>query len=135
MADRKAYQNWEDVSSASQAVFAMANQIKEGYKNSTLMPANTMADVEKSFAPSHLFFTDRDLYYSMPSNFRRPYVLEFLEDDSRAPYRGFYKRTEVGQMFPEIITDEETPKPGDKLVFKRQVPVNIYQDESAPIKD
>lgn len=134
MADRKGFEAW-DTSSEAAKVLAVAEQIREAYKNSVLMPANEMKEVEKGFAPSHLFFTDYDLYYSFPNNLRKPYVMEFLDEDERAPYRGFYKRTEVGQMFPEIITDAETPKPGDKLVFKRQTPVNIYQDESAPLED
>lgn len=38
-------------------------------------------------------------------------------------------------MFPRIVKKEDVPGPGSPLVWKRREPVNIWQDESAPIED
>lgn len=111
----RAYQAW-DITGQAELVLSIADQFKNAGKGVISDPANTMVDVEQAFAPSHLFFTDRDLYYSDFEIINPPYVHEFLEFDDRAPYRGFYKRTEVGVMFPRLIKDEDVPKPGDPLV-------------------
>lgn len=124
-----------DIQNQSLHVLALADQLKNSYKDSIWDPANTNVDIEKQFAPSHLFFTDKDLYYSDSYQSNDPYVYEFLEFDDRAPHRGYYKRTEVGLMFPHIVKDEDVPTPGSPLVWKRPTPVSIWQDESLPIPD
>lgn len=131
---REAYKNW-DITGQAEKVLAISEQLKNAYKGSIWDPANTIVDVDKGFAPSHLFFTDKDLYYSDYSQVNPPYVYEFLDFDQRAPYRGFYKRTEVGVMFPEIVKKADVPEPGNAIVWKRREPVNIWQDESAPLDD
>lgn len=112
---RTAYQAW-DITGQAEQVLSIAEQFKNAGKGVISDPANTMVDVEKAFAPSHLFFTDRDLYYSDFEISNPSYVYEFLDFDSRAPYRGFYKRTEVGVMFPRIVKKEDVPGPGSPLV-------------------
>lgn len=121
---REAYKNW-DITGQAEKVLAISEQLKNAYKGSIWDPANTIVDVDKGFAPSHLFFTDKDLYYSDYSQVNPPYVYEFLDFDQRAPYRGFYKRTEVGVMFPEIVKKVDVPEPGNAIVWKRREPVNI----------
>lgn len=113
----------------------MAEQIKNSYKGSVLYPANTIADAEKGFAKAHLFFNDKDLYYSEYETVNPPYVYEFLDRDGRAPYRGFYKRSDLGVMFPEIVKATDVPQPGSAITWKRREPVNLWQDESAPLPD
>lgn len=132
--NRTAWEAW-DINAQAEKVLAIANQLKNAYKGTLVDPANTNVDVEKGFAPSHLFFTDKDLYYSDFDRINPDYVYEFLDYDVRAPHRGFYKRTEVGLMFPEVVRSEDVPAPGKELVWKRREPVNLYQDESADIKD
>lgn len=112
---RTGYTNY-DVTSQADKVLAIAEQLKNSYKGFIHDPANTIVDVDKQFAPSHLFFTDKDLYYSQYEFTNPPYVYEFLDYDARAPHRGFYKRTEVGLMFPEIVKAEHVPGPGKELV-------------------
>lgn len=131
---RKEYENW-DINAQADKVLSIAEQIKNAYKGSIWDPANTIVDVEKGFSPSHLFFTDKDLYYSDYTQFNPPYVYEFTDFDQRAPFRGFYKRTEVGLMFPEIVKSTDVPQPGSPIVWKRREPVSIWQDESAPLAD
>lgn len=132
--ERKAYENW-DSSGQADKVLAIAEQIKNAHKGSIWDPANAILDVDKAFAPSHLFFTDKDLYYSNYTLFNPQYVYEFTDFDQRAPFRGFYKRTEVGLMFPEVVKTSDVPQPGGQLVWKRREPVSIWQDESAPLAD
>lgn len=128
------YQAW-DITSQADKVLSIAEQLKNSYKGFIHDPANTNVDVEKRFAASHLFFTDKDLYYSRFRTSSPAYVVEFLDNDDRAPHRGFYKRTEVGIMYPEIVKSTDVPGPGKELVWKRREPVNIWQDESADIPD
>lgn len=132
--ERKAYENW-DISAQAAKVLSIANQLKNAYKGTIQDPANAIVDVEKEFAPSHLFFTDKDLYYSDFERINPDYVYEFLDYDPRAPHRGFFKRTDVGLMFPEVVKPSDVPGPGKELVWKRREPVNVVQDESAPLPD
>lgn len=124
-----------DIAGQALKILSIAEQLKEAYKNDISMPPNKIEDVQGQFAPAHLFFSEKDLYYSDVPDYDAEYVIEFLDDDRRAPHRGFYKRTEVGRMYPEIVKDEDIPKPGDKLVTPRRQPVSIWQDESVPIPD
>lgn len=113
--ERKGFEVY-NISSQADKVLSIAEQLKNSYKGLIQDPANTIVDVEKEFAPSHLFFTDKDLYYSDYEFSNPDYVYEFLDYDARAPHRGFYKRTEVGLMFPEIIKASDVPSPGKELV-------------------
>lgn len=114
--ERKAYEV-PSIQGQADKVLAIAEQLKGSYKGSVWDPANTNLDVQKGFAPSHLFFTDKDLYYSEYQLINPPYVNRLLDFDLRAPYRGGnYKRTEVGLMFPTIVKDSDVPTPGQPIV-------------------
>lgn len=134
MADRTNYQAW-DITNQTAEIGVLTEQLKAYYQNDIAFPANTKADAEKRFAPSHLYWSDSDLYYSANPIYEDEYLYAFLEEDERAPFRGNYKRTEVGLMFPELLKDHDGIKPGESLVTPKGFPPPIYQDETAPIKD
>lgn len=132
---RTGYEGWADITGQADKVFVLSNQYTNAYKNTVSDPANSLIDVEKAFAPDHLFHVDKDMYYSDYEQVNPAYVYEFLDFDDRAPLRGFYKRTELGKMFPTIVKDSEVPSPGQPITWKRREPVSVWQDESAPLSD
>lgn len=132
--NRTAYQNW-DIQDQAAKVFLLAEEVKNAYKASVLDPANTKAQVDANFAQANLFWNEKDLWYSDYQFLNPAYVDEFLDYDNRLPFRDRYVKTEVGVMFPHIVKAEDIPQPGQPLVWKKREPVNIWQDESAPLPD
>lgn len=100
-------------------ILAVGDQLKNLYKNDVRMPANTLEDRDKSFAPSHLFWEIDDYYQSHGFEFYDDYVPVFLVDDDRAPYRNYWKSTNIGIHFPELVKKQDEVKPGDVLAFKK----------------
>lgn len=126
-----------DINSETEKAFGvMAEMAKYLPKNEIQFPVGKYEDIsENSLIPSLLFWADHDLYYTARNNEDESYVRRFWEVDLKAPHRGQYKRTEVGDIFPDILKDEHERKPGDNLVTPKQHYVPFYQDQSAPIAD
>lgn len=116
--NRQNYEAWQ-AEDLQDEILAVGTELKNLYKNEVIHPANTLADRDKSFAPSHLFWEMNDYYQSYGFNFMAPYVSEFLVDDDRAPYRDYYKQINIGIHFPELVKAQDEVKPGDSLVFKK----------------
>lgn len=139
MAVKRETLKWQkpDIQAETVKAFGLMDEMaKYIYKHEDTFPADKYEDIaDNMMIPSMLFWSDQDLYYTIRQSINPPYVQRFWEMDVKAPLRGNYKRTEVGEIFPEIIKDEHEKKPGQPLVTPKQKYVPFIQDQCAPIQD
>lgn len=133
MAARQKYAAWAKDAAAN--VLVAEEALKNFYKNEFGFPANSKDDVEKGFADSKLYWPYKDLYYTGNYGYEAPYIERFHMVDKKAPFRDRYKRTDLGNLTPQLIPKDKQdgPKPGESLVTPRGYPLPIIQDESADL--
>lgn len=103
-------------------------------KNVLQYPAHKYGDAQKQMAPTNPLWWMHTLVLSRMKLRMNKWVTPFILYDDKFFLRGGAVHTEMGHIYPMVVSDKDIPKPGEDLITKRGEYLRIIQEESGKEK-